>query len=81
MKKYLFKIEISGNGENLSEAWDEALNSLVLDPEIPHRNYQELCFDCGYLIEDCQCDKDNFEDFGDKADRLYEEKRDKKLCQ
>lgn len=40
-KTYTFTITISGYGENVDQAWDDAVNSMAIDPGPPPDDYEE----------------------------------------
>ena len=35
MKKFTFKVELTGDGESMEEAWSDAIEGFYLDPGVP----------------------------------------------
>lgn len=64
MKRYTFQVELSGQGDNPDEAWEDAVNAFSLDPGDPHsftieddedtgaptETADETCPECGALL-------------------------------
>lgn len=78
MKRTLrFTIECDGAGETDQLCFEDAiLNFSLFPPKLSGVKFIEICNDCGYPKDECDCDKPAKEDLGDKADRLYEKRRD-----
>jgi len=79
MKKlFEFKVTLNGYGDDELEAWENAIIAFSEDPGIP-KDSKEKCPDCLNYWGHCKCTFENQpEGLGDKADRLYESKRDDK---
>ncbi len=64
MRRFIFKLEIIGDGKTVDEAFKDALSS----PEsFTYDESTELCDDCQMELDECTCEEDAKEGFlGDK---------------